>query len=191
MTAAVDASVVVVSGNPRAGSRTSSAASEVGRQVASHLGAPAPVILELSEVGSELFALSRPRTDRYLSTLARASVAIIATPVYKASYTGLLKSFLDLYPAGGLSAVVTVPLVVSGSPAHLRAADDHLRSLLSELGTRGPTPSVALVEAELTSLDVKINDWAVRSLDVLAGAVGAVREDANRLSVGAEASYFA
>jgi len=182
MTSAVDASVVVVSGNPRVGSRTSSAAAEVGRQVATRLRAPAPVILELSEVGGELFAGTRPRTDQYLSTLARSSVAIIATPVYKASYTGLLKSFLDLYPAGGLSGVVTVPLVVSASPAHLRAADGHLRSVLSELGTLLPTSSVTLVEAELGSLEVKLEEWAARSLDAVSGAVDVLREEAARVT---------
>ena len=182
MTSVVDASVVVVSGNPRVGSRTSSAAAEVGRQVATRLGAPHPVILELSEVGGELFAGTRPRTDQYLSTLARSSVAIIATPVYKASYTGLLKSFLDLYPAGGLSGVVTVPLVVSASPAHLRAADGHLRTVLSELGTLLPTSSVTLVEAELGSLDVKLSEWAARSLDAVSGAVDVLRDEADRVT---------
>ena len=122
------------------------------------------------------------RTDQYLSTLAGSSVAIIATPVYKASYTGLLKSFLDLYPAGGLSGVVTVPLLVSASPAHLRAADGHLRSVLSELGTGLPTSSVTLVEAELGSLDVTLSEWAARSLDAVSGAVDVLREDADRVT---------
>jgi FMN reductase len=84
---------------------------------------------------------------------------VIATPVYKASYTGLLKSFLDLYGAGGLAGVVAVPLVVSASPAHSFAGEVHLRPLLVELGAVVPTPSLALVEAQLPDVEPAIDAW--------------------------------
>ena len=59
---------------------------------------------------------------------------VLATPTYKASYTGLLKLFLDVFPAGSLSSTVVMPLIVSGGPAHRHLGDLQLRPVLSELG---------------------------------------------------------
>jgi FMN reductase len=78
-----------------------------------------------------------------------SALLILATPTYKASYTGLLKLFLDVFPAGSLSNTVVVPLVTSGGEAHRYLADIHLRPVLSELGAVVPAPSVLLTEPEI------------------------------------------
>jgi FMN reductase len=39
-----------------------------------------------------------PNLEQPKALLADAQAVIIATPIYKASYTGLLKTFLDLLP---------------------------------------------------------------------------------------------
>ena len=78
---------------------------------------------------------------------------MLATPTYKASYTGLLKLFLDTLPAGSLSGTVVVPLIVSGGPAHRHLADIQLRPVLAELGAVSPAPSLLVEESELPQLD--------------------------------------
>ena len=110
--------VVAVSGNPRPGSRTSLVARTLAEHLADRLGLIEPVTaLDLADVAAELFAETAPNADRYRVTVAEAALAVVATPVYKASYTGLLKAFFDRFPNGGLRNVIAIPVVVSASPA--------------------------------------------------------------------------
>jgi FMN reductase len=66
--------------------------------------------------------------------VAHADGIVIATPVYKASYTGLLKVFLDLLPENALAGKVVLPLVTGGTIGHLLAIDYALRPVLTALG---------------------------------------------------------
>lgn len=166
------ASVVVVSGNPRAGSRTLAAAEAAGRRVAELLGTDDVATVELAAFAGEILAPAHPAADAAKERLARATVAVVATPVYKASYTGLLKAFLDLYGPDGLAGVVVVPLVVSGNPAHALAGEVHLRPVLVELGAVVPTRSLALTEAQLPELGAALDPWFARWSTSLRRATG-------------------
>lgn len=152
--------VVAVSGNPRAGSRTLAVATRTAQRLADELAPGTPVgTVDLADLAGEVLAPQHPGADHALALLAGARLAVVATPVYKASYTGLLKAFLDLYGPDGLADVVAVPLVVSGSPAHALAGEVHLRPLLVELGASVPTRALAVTEAELADLDGALDRW--------------------------------
>ncbi|MFI2753137.1 NADPH-dependent FMN reductase [Cellulomonas sp. P22] len=164
--------VATVVGNPRAGSRTRTAAESAARAIATRLGLDVAPTLDLADLAPELFAAAHPTADAALDRLATARVAVVATPVYKASYTGLLKAFLDLYGADGLRGLVVVPLVVSGNPSHALAGEVHLRPLLVELGAIVPTRTLALTESQLRGLDAVVTAWVDTHGDQLARAVG-------------------
>jgi len=151
-------SVVALVGNPRPGSRTLAAA----QHVAARLGSDVTSV-DLATIGHELFTADRTLLDPALRTVAGARLLVVATPVYKASYTGLLKSFLDLYGPDGLAGVVAVPLVISGNPAHALVGEVHLRPLLVELGATVPTRALAVTEADLADLDPVIDRWLERA----------------------------
>jgi FMN reductase len=156
--------VVVLSGNPRAGSRTAAtgrtAATAIARVLADVRAAePQIELVELADLAGEVLAPEHPRADAVRADLARADVVVVATPVYKASYTGLLKAFLDLYRAGDLRDVVAVPLVVSGNPAHALAGEVHLRPLRVEVGAVVPTRARTVTGAELSDLDAVLERW--------------------------------
>ena len=164
--------IVALSGNPRPGSRTLLVAQTLAERLAERLGDAEPVTsLDLAEVAPQLFAESAPDAERYVEVLAGASVAVVATPVYKASYTGLLKVFLDRYPGGGLRGVLAVPVVVSASPAHSFVAEHLLRPLLVELGASAPTRPFAVTEKQLGDLEDLASGWA----DEAAPVVSALR----------------
>ncbi len=164
-------SVVVVVGNPRPGSRTATAGTRVGERVAELIGAGSPGVVELADLAGELLAREHAAADEALARVVAADVVVIATPVYKGSYTGLLKSFLDLYGGGALSGVVAVPLVVSASPAHSAAGEVHLRPVLLELGAAVPTAAIALLEPQLAAIDEALDGWFTGHAIVLASAV--------------------
>ena len=174
--------VVAVSGNPRPGSRTLGAAETLARRVAAHLAGPAAATspqdpgavatIDLATLAGEVLAPEHPAADAALARLAAARVAVVATPVYKASYTGLLKAFLDLYGPGGLAGVVVVPLVVSGNPAHALVGEVHLRPVLVELGAVVPTRTLAVTEPQLADIGPVVDAWLLGAGDALRRAVG-------------------
>ncbi|MCF4120959.1 NAD(P)H-dependent oxidoreductase [Antribacter sp. KLBMP9083] len=168
--------VVAVAGNPRPGSRTLDAARAAARRITELLGPDAAgaddLPIDLAELSGEIFAADRPAVAAALRRLAAASVVVVATPVYKASYTGLLKSFLDGYGPDGLAGVVAVPLVVSGNPAHSLVGEVHLRPVLVELGAVVPTRALTVVESQLADLGPVIDAWADRWGDTLRRAAG-------------------
>lgn len=59
---------------------------------------------------------------------------VIAGPVYKASYSGVLKTFLDLIPQNGLKNKVILPVFIGGTIAHLLSLEYALKPVLSVLG---------------------------------------------------------
>lgn len=86
---------------------------------------------------------------RALQAVAAADVVLIATPIYTAAYSGLLKLFLDLLPADGLRGKTVLPLATGGSPGHLLALDYALRPVLTALGARHILDSVYAVDTQL------------------------------------------
>src|ERR1700690_2954029 len=69
-----------------------------------------------------------------LALVERARGVVVATPIYKAAYTGVLKSFLDVLPQFGLKGKIVLPLATGGTIAHVLALDYALRPVLSSLG---------------------------------------------------------
>ena len=68
--------------------------------------------------------------------LERADGLVVATPVYKAAFSGLLKTWLDLQPQFGLAGKVVLPLATGGSVAQALALDYALRPVLTSMEAR-------------------------------------------------------
>jgi len=75
-------------------------------------------------------------------------VVVVASPTYKATYTGLLKAFLDRFPHQGLGGVTAIPLMLGASPVHSLATEHGLRPLLVELGASVPTRGLYVLDSE-------------------------------------------
>ncbi|QPA31160.1 NADPH-dependent FMN reductase [Thermaerobacillus caldiproteolyticus] len=84
-----------------------------------------------------------------------AEAIIIASPVYKAAYTGVLKTYLDLLPQKGLSGKVILPLFIGGTIAHLLSIDYALKPVLSALGSRHILGGVYAVDTWITRNEQK------------------------------------
>ncbi|MET0865245.1 MAG: NAD(P)H-dependent oxidoreductase [Nakamurella sp.] len=182
------ASISTVVGNPKPGSRTLGAATTLAQALApavwdgevNHTEVNHTVV-DLATIAGGLLApwLLSPEAKSAAETVRTSGVLVIATPTYKASYTGLLKLFLDVFPAGSLSQAVVVPLIVSGGPAHRHLGDLQLRPVLSELGAVLPAPSLLLEEPELPQLDQLVGAYVSRYGPLLAAAVSALAAVSN------------
>lgn len=81
--------------------------------------------------------------------VAEADAVVVGTPVYKAAYSGVLKSFLDLLPQDGLAGKLVLPLATGGSQSHMLALDYALRPVLASLAPRHILPSVYATSEQL------------------------------------------
>jgi FMN reductase len=91
-----------------------------------------------------------------------ADALVVVSPVYKASYTGLLKAFFDRLPGGSLTGVPCVPAMLGGSERHALAVEVHLRPLLAELGA-DTLPGCYVTEAEMDDVDSQTDGWWERA----------------------------
>ncbi|CCH28296.1 NAD(P)H-dependent oxidoreductase [Actinosynnema sp. NPDC047251] len=69
-----------------------------------------------------------------VSAVLRADGIVVASPVYRAAYSGLVKALLDLLPKKGLRGRVILPLATGGSQGFLVAMDYALNPLLTGKG---------------------------------------------------------
>src|SRR4051794_14774721 len=120
-------------GNPKAGSRTLSIAREAAEQVARWFEGRGAIVqsdqLDLAELASGLFDWENPTVDEAVQRAIAADVLIVASPTYKATYTGLLKAFLDRFPSNALQGHIAIPIMVGAAPIHALAVEAYLRPL--------------------------------------------------------------
>jgi FMN reductase len=156
--------IVTVVGNPKAGSRTRTVGEEVARQLAGQLGERAEHdTVELADLAAELFDSSSSRVAARVRQVAESSLAVIVSPTYKATYSGLLKSFLDWFDRTSLQHTVVVPVMVGAAPQHALAVEVHLRPVLVEIGGIAPTRGLYVMESQIDELGPTVGRWVTES----------------------------
>ncbi|GIP31109.1 NADPH-dependent FMN reductase [Paenibacillus sp. J2TS4] len=143
--------VVIVSGSPSKTSRLTS----VIQYAKEALTAKGMQIewLSVSDLPAEDLIQARfdsPEIVRANALVESADAIIIASPVYKASYTGVLKTYLDLLPQKALADKLILPIFIGGSIAHLLSIDYSLKPVLSALAARYILGGVYIVDYEVT-----------------------------------------
>lgn len=152
--------VAVVIGNPRSGGRTTAVAEAVASHVTGAiLGTHTTTTFELAELTGELFDWDSERVAAVSEAVRSADLAIFASPTYKASFTGLLKVFLDRYQSNGLAGLVAVPVMLGAGPMHQLAVETQLRPVLVELAAILPTKGLFVVDSELDTMGALIESW--------------------------------
>jgi FMN reductase len=137
-------STTIVVGNPKPRSRTYDAA----RALCAGITGSAPDHeVDVIELGAGLLGWGDPAVADAVRTVAASELVIVASPTFKASYTGLLKLFLDQFDTGtGLRGVVAVPLMLGGGPGHQLAPELLLKPVLVELGAVVPCQGLYLLD---------------------------------------------
>lgn len=94
-----------------------------------------------------------PAIQQALAAVEQADAIIIASPVFKASYSGALKTILDLIPQKGFQGKVVLPLFIGGTIAHLLAVDYALKPVVSALGGTNILGGVFAVDQWISRLE--------------------------------------
>jgi FMN reductase len=129
------ATVLSVSGSPSATSRTARLLRHLDARLVEQGHTVLPLDVRTLPAEALLGAdTGHPAIVRAAELFAEADGVVIGTPVYKAAYSGLLKSLLDLLPQHALAGKTVLPLATGGSTAHVLAIDYALRPVLSSMG---------------------------------------------------------
>ncbi len=134
----------IVVGNPKPKSRTYDAALHVATELS---GAEPEVIIDVVELGAGLLGWGDPAVGAAVEAVKSVDLLVVASPTFKASYTGLLKLFLDQFAGDSLAGVVALPVMLGAGPAHALAPELLLKPVLSELGASTPTKALYLIDA--------------------------------------------
>jgi FMN reductase len=154
-------------------SRTRIVAEEVARQCETALDCTVErIVIDLADVASRLFDWGDVDMAQLNAEVAAADLVVVASPTYKATYTGLLKVFLDRYDDKGLAGVVAVPVMMGAGPSHYLAPEVGLRQLLVELGASVPTSSLYVMENQLDTIDLVVGVWAEIQAPIVARTLG-------------------
>ncbi|MEL7156458.1 MAG: NAD(P)H-dependent oxidoreductase [Actinomycetota bacterium] len=160
--------IVAVIGNPNPGGRTTRVAEAVANAIANGAGDGATSeTVELATIAPHLFEWGNDEVAALTARVAAADVIITACPTYKATYTGLLKAFLDSYGNDGLAGCRAVPVMVGAAPHHALAPEVHLRPLLVELGASVPSRGLYVLESQIEELPSVVGAWAEQAVPLL------------------------
>lgn len=128
------AKILFIGGSPSAASRGSVVIAQLLRIVENE-GHTATHI-EARDIAPEALVYAQfehPDIQHVYDELQRADGVVIVSPVYKASYSGLLKSLLDLLQRDALANKAVLPLFTGGTQAHVLVIDYALRPVLRAL----------------------------------------------------------
>jgi FMN reductase len=172
--------IVAISGSPSATSRTAKVLDLLAGQLASEGGHDVQVIAVRDLPADAVLGadLDHPAVRAVAAAIEAADGIVVATPVYKAAYSGALKALLDLLPQFALAGKVVLPLATGGTLAHVLAIDYALRPVLSAMGAGHIVPGYFLLDKLIaTGADgtVTLDDATQAALDgVVGGFVGAL-----------------
>ena len=152
--------IVTVVGNPRPASRTHVLARTLASELARVLGTEPPLDVDLAELGTAVLDPDDDRADAAVARVLDGDLLVIASPTYKATYSGLLKAFFDRFATGALSGTAAVPILLGGAPNHQLAMEVHFVPLLFELGARVPARGLFVLEADVPAFGDIAERWA-------------------------------
>ncbi|HUH87935.1 MAG TPA: NADPH-dependent FMN reductase [Pusillimonas sp.] len=143
-------SILLLAGSPSVPSRSTRLLQYVGDKLMVHGHSVSTLYVRDLPAQALLHAdFSNAGLQEALSRVAQAQAVVVATPVYKAAYSGILKAFLDLLPQDGLKHKLVLPLATGGSQSHMLALDYALRPVLSSLSPRHVLSSIYATDAQL------------------------------------------
>jgi FMN reductase len=107
-------------------------------------------LIDLAELPADALLGRRSDTEvqRALTLVEHATIVIASTPVYRATYTGLLKVFFDLFPQRALAGKVAIAIATGAAREHRIVIDDGLRPLFASVNAE-IAPGIYARDAEM------------------------------------------
>lgn len=145
-------STLIIAGSPSGTSRTLRLAHSL-RERFDGLGL-SNELLDLRSLPAQDLMHANMTSEPILAAMRQLEAAqgvVFVTPIYKAAYSGLLKTFIDLLPQFGLRDKVVLPLAMGGGPAHVLAIDYAMRPMLASLDPLHIVTGLFVQEKQVTA----------------------------------------
>ena len=159
---------VGISGSPKRLSRTTVVVQAILEAI--HAGAPSEIkLIELVDAAPHLFAaLSRDdlheneRASSIVRSIESADILVVGTPVYRASYSGVLKHVFDLVHHEALAGKIVVLAATGGSQLHGLVTEHQLRPLFGFFNALTVPTTVYATERDFLDFKIVNPDIQVR-----------------------------
>jgi FMN reductase len=183
-------STLIITSSPSSSSRSQRLALLLNERL-STLGLDSS-LLDLRTLPAEPLLHARADAPEIAAAVQRLNAArgvVVVTPVYKAAYSGLLKTFLDLLPQFALRDKVVLPFAMGGTVAHVLSIDYALRPVLASLDPLHVVAGLFVLDKQVTVLEdgrVEVDSDLSLKLDAaLGGYINGLRRAAHPLAAGA------
>ena len=123
-------SIVIINGTNNATSRVNAIAQHISEQA----GATIINVFDLPAADLIGTNFASPAIQIANEKVEKADVIVLLTPVYKASFTGILKTYVDLLPQKAFVGKTIIPIIVGGTERHQLVIDFSLKPLAAALG---------------------------------------------------------
>jgi FMN reductase len=146
--------VTIISGSPSEHTRLNG----VLHGVINHLNGVGitPEIINVRNLPSEDLIQARFDSEeikKQNKKVEQSNLVVILTPVYKASFSGVLKTYLDLLPQNGLEGKTILPIAIGGTFGHLLMLDYALKPVLTALGATHILKGVFILDNQIKKLE--------------------------------------
>ena len=144
----------LVCGSPSSTSRSKRLLDALAIALEGHGVEHAPIDLARLSAEALLGRGRAPDVDAALDVVRRAAIIAVGTPVYRATYSGLLKVFFDLLEPGALRGRVGIAVASGGSPTHQLAIEHGIAPLLASVGAAVVPTSIYGTDALFADADL-------------------------------------
>jgi FMN reductase len=142
--------IVIISGSTSVKSRSSALAQVVGNLLGK--GGNQVEHICVRDIPPEDLVYAKfdsPAIQEAATLISDADALVVISPVYKASYTGIIKAFFDLLPEKALAGKTILPIANGGTSAHLLALEYAFKPLFSILGARDILDGIFIVDSQI------------------------------------------
>ncbi|NUT47063.1 MAG: NADPH-dependent FMN reductase [Saccharothrix sp.] len=160
-------SILLISGGPSPTSRTGVLVSHVEELL--HQAGHATRTLHVRQLPTLPLLtedLRDPDIGDAVASVLRADGIVVAGPVYRAAYSGLIKALVDLLPKKALRGRVILPLATGGSQGFLVAMDYALNPLLAGKGADSVLRGEFVLDPDINGTTI-----APKAAEAIRGAV--------------------
>jgi FMN reductase len=145
--------LTIISGSPSEHTRLNGVLAEIVKQAEEeNLN---PEVIHIRELPSEDLIHAKFDSEEIIKENKKvedSTIIVILTPVYKASFTGVLKTYLDLLPQNGLEGKTILPIALGGTYGHLLMIDYSLKPVLSALGATNILKGVFILDSQVKKI---------------------------------------
>lgn len=151
---------VLIAGSPSAPSRSTAVLDDFGRKLA--LRGFAVDHHSLDRFNLEDLVRGRVESEsvaRFLHDVQGASGIVFSTPVYKATYAGVLKLIIDLIAPTALEGRALIAIATARLEPHLAQVDESFQRLYRFFKGSIPLPSLGLLDTQIvTAPELALDD---------------------------------